>query len=112
MLPRSAVRSAILAAAVLAALLTGMVSSPARATPTGTLVVTVASSSTIYAEVVSGQDLLIVNADVTSRHTVSTSIGGATVNAAATVSIHVTASVGTVAFGTVDGTTPVVITVL
>lgn len=105
-------RPAVCCTALLTALLAGTFAPASQATPTGTLVMTASSSSTVYAEVVSGQDLLLVNADVTSAHTVSTSIGVARVSASATVSIHVTASLGTVAFGSVDGTTPVVITVL
>lgn len=83
-----------------------------HATPTGALVMAPASTSTVYAEVVSGEQLELANIDPTAAHTLTSSIGGATVAPLKTGVVQVTAAVGTVAFGTIDGTTPVVITVV
>ena len=94
--------------ALTAGLFLALPAPPSSATPTGVLVMGV----TPAAEVVSGQDLHVVNPDPVSAHSLECAIGGAVVAPLGQALLHVMAPVGTIAFCTIDDYTPVVITVV
>jgi hypothetical protein len=108
------VRSLLVVAARLvpAGALVVLSATPSQAVPTGALVMGPASASTVVATVVSGQQLQISNVDPTRPHTLSSSVVTVTVGVLSTAAPVITAPAGTVSFGTIDGATPVEITVL
>lgn len=98
--------------ALTAGMFLALPAAPSNATPTGAFTFLPTGVSSTYAEVISGEQLELVNLDPSSSHTLSCPIGSATVSPLKTVPMLVTAPPGTIAFCTVNGATPAVITVV
>jgi len=113
-------RLALAFTTIAAAASVGLTATPSQALPTGALVMGPLNTSTIFATVVQGQELAVVNLDATT-HSVSataTVLGGGTISfsvAPGTAFKTITNPVG-VYVGTVQGSAstaiPVVITVV